>query len=269
MKTIKNILKSSLFLLIFTVISCEKEIELNVPQATPKLVIEAIVTDSDDSYVRITKSKSIYENEETGFEAINDASVTISDDDGNTYIFNNVNSYGYYMLEGFIGISGRTYSLDIDADGEHITATDKMLSHVDIEAISFKDIPISDEGEKQVICHFQDDIETEDYYFFRVIETPSPNPFGNYKTVRGDLLFNGLLAEVAMKHFFSTPGTLIDVQLYHINKENYKYFYTLGSIEGGGPFGGGTPGNPINTVEGDAIGFFGAWAKSSIEIEVP
>jgi len=252
-------------LLVFT--SCKKEIELNVAQATPKLVVEAIVTDSENSYVRITKSKSIYDNEES--EAINDADVSISDDQGNTFLFNNINSFGYYALDGFIGIPGRTYTLDIDANGLHITGVDKMLPHVDLEAITFRNIPISDDAEKQVLCHFQDDGATEDYYYFKVIETPSPTPFGSYNTSRSDLLFNGLTTEVVMDRFFTLPGTTLNVYLYHVNKENYKYLYTLSSISGDGPFGGGSPGNPINTIDGDAIGFFGAWPESSIEIVVP
>jgi len=62
---------------------------------------------------------------------------------------------------------------------------------------------------------------------------------------------------------FSKPSVLE-------NKEHYKYFSTLKSIEvQTGPFGDGTPGNPNNTVGGNAIGFFCVATISTINIEIP
>jgi len=257
-----------LALISISLASCEKEIDLEVAQATPKIVVEALVSDASDSYVRITRSKSIYDNENTGFEAINDAEVKISDDQGNSFTFVN-NSNGYYRPPSFVsfqGIAGRTYNLDIVADGKHITGVETMLTPVALEAVTFQNHPVSGTEFKRVSCHFQDPETSENYYLFKIIDS---NP-GLYNTLRSDLLFNGQHTEVVMDRYRGSIGDTIHVQLLHINKEHYKYFSTLKSIgDQLGPFGGGTPGNPNNTIKGDAIGFFCAAAINEISIVIP
>lgn len=262
--------KISLLLLIsFSFLACEKEIDLEVAQTAPKIVVEALVSDGVDSYVRLTRSKSIYDNEDTGFESINNAEVKISDDLGNTYIFENSNMEGYYhplSSASFQGIPNRTYTLDIRADGEHITGVESMLAPVVLESVAFQNYPVAGDEFKRVSCHFQDPEDAENYYLFKITDE---NP-GLYNTLRSDLLFNGQFTEVVMDRYRGTQGEEISVQLLHINKEHYKYFSTLKSIEvQTGPFGGGTPGNPNNTIEGNAIGFFCAATISTINIEIP
>ncbi len=277
MKNIKLIHSLYFFLLTisFGLISCEKEIELDVPQATPKIVVEAIVSDKENaSYIRITRSKSIYDNESSAFDIVTDAVVTISDNEDNTYSFDlAVGTAGYYLNSDFIGEIGKTYTLDIIADETHITAEETMLSSIILEEVTFQDIPIGENNDKQVICHYQDNALTEDYYLFSITATGTDTVFAHsYKTVRSDLLFNGQLTETVMDRYRAEQGANLEIQLWHINKENYKYFYTLGSIEfinQGGPFGDGTPGNPISTINGDAIGFFSAVSMSTLTIVVP
>ena len=249
-------------LLVVILTACKKEIDLNVPQATPKIVVEAVVTNDNASYVRLTRSKSIYENEELGFEPITDAQVVITDDTGNIFDFT-YDSDGYYFNSLIYGISGTTYTLDILADDEHITGVDKMLLPVTINSVSFEEFGFGNGNEKRVYCHFNDEVTTEDFYLFKITDS---------RTVSSDQLFNGIEARVFMDRYFGEQGDEITIELLHINKENYKYFYTLGSIEhidDGGPFASGIPGNPINTIEGNAIGFFGTFPVSYYSITIP
>lgn len=259
----KNIFYNILLLSTLSLFSCEKEIDLKVPQATPQIVVEGVVTnDPDNNYIRLTKSKSIYENEELGFEPITDAEVTISDNLGNEFEFT-YSENGFYVHPGFVGILGTTYQMDIYADGEHITGEDKLLSKVPVDEITFEDAAFGEENERIVYCHFHDPADEENFYLFRI---------DDYKTVTTDRIFDGNDTRVFMDRFRAVAGDEITVNLLHINHEHYRYFYTLGSIEyldQGGPFSGGTPGNPENTIEGNAIGFFGAFATDSKTVVVP
>lgn len=244
--------------------SCEKEIEVHIDQATPQLVIEAVVTnDVTKNYVRITRSKSIYENETLGFPLVTDAEVTLTDSDGLVFPLYYVEN-GYYRNEDVIGIPGKTYFLQIKVGNEIITGEELMPEPVTVTQLSFE--PSSGFGGTNgyiVYCHFQDNPNQENFYLFRI---------DDYKTVRSDNLFNGLEAKVFMDRYLGVPQEEITLQLLHINKENYRYFYTLGSIEymdDSGPFSGGTPGNPVNTISGNAIGFFGAFYVDSKTIVLP
>ncbi len=259
----KSIFYNIILISTLSFFSCEKEIDLKVPQATPQIVVEGVITNNQsNNYVRLTKSKSIYENEELGFEPITDAEVTINDNLGNEFEFT-YSENGFYIHNGFVATIGLTYQLNINAEGEHITGEDKLLPVVSIDEITFEDAAFGEENERIVYCHFQDPADVENFYLFRI---------GNYKTVTTDRVFDGNNTRVFMDRFGAVAGDEITINLLHINHEHYRYFYTLGSIEyldQGGPFSGGTPGNPENTIEGNAIGFFGAFATDSMTVVVP
>ncbi|HAS42147.1 MAG TPA: hypothetical protein DCS93_16845 [Microscillaceae bacterium] len=122
-------------------ISCEERIDSSLLSGEPVLTINALITDQKGPYyVRITKSSSDLQKEfniEQGlaisrkFEAINNATVTMNDDQGNidTLEFWNVNltenpslgewiDQGIYRTKHLQGVAGRTYTLTVVYEGK-------------------------------------------------------------------------------------------------------------------------------------------------------
>ncbi|HAS43330.1 MAG TPA: hypothetical protein DCS93_22815 [Microscillaceae bacterium] len=130
-----------LLLTLVTFTSCEEKIDKSLLTGEPKLVIHGLITDQEGPYfVRITRSstdltqKFNLEQElavSREFEAINNAQVTISDDQGNvdSLQFWDVDltqdgglgewvDQGLYSTTHIQGVAGRTYTLTVTHEGQ-------------------------------------------------------------------------------------------------------------------------------------------------------
>ena len=102
-------------------ISCgEKIIDIDLSDYRDKIVIEGIVSNNSGPHrVRLSKAKYIFDSEES--QTVSNASVTISDDQGNIAVLEETEP-GLYETRSITGVPGRTYKLEVRAEGELYTA---------------------------------------------------------------------------------------------------------------------------------------------------
>ncbi len=119
-------MKNRLVLLIMIFISmilfsCQQIISVDIPDSTPKLVVQGeILTDKDSSYVYLTKSVSYYSNDV--YPTVNNAVVTVSYN-GKNVLFKPVGNGVYKPDSGFVPPINTQYSLNINYDGNTYTST--------------------------------------------------------------------------------------------------------------------------------------------------
>src|SRR5690554_906724 len=103
-----------IFAILFSTIllySCEKEIDLDLNNSDPQIIIEGSITDAPGPYyVRI--SKSVNFDEPNSYPPVSGAYVTISDNEGNTDVLTEIEE-GLYQTNTIVGAPGNTYNLSV------------------------------------------------------------------------------------------------------------------------------------------------------------
>jgi len=250
-------------ILLIGFVSCEKKIELHPENSEQKIAVEAMFTNSGlISYVVLSKTKSIYE-DILNHEYIKDADVKIIDQtthDTIHFVFDpNDNEHKYKCTTG--GTPGHSYKLDINTNGQHITAQQTMTQLIALErVISVQNPEKPDEYFLKV--KFDDPPNQEDYFLF-ILQPMDPDSGLEMKfTAMSDLSYNRSEKTLTLnKDVFHKDEDWM-VLFLHIDRKNYNYFSVIeramrSLVNGAHPFFGLSLGNPVSTVSGDqTIGFF-------------
>lgn len=256
------------FIILFT--SCEEVIDVDLKDAEPRLVIEGNISSEPGPYtVYLSKSGSYFDY--STLERIGDGEVTISDEYGNSEVLNEV-STGIYQTENMLGLENTNYSIQVISEGVVYTAEEYLPNKVEIDTMFFeKDEPGSFGNDQNTItysiyCVFTDPGETVDYYRFNIYTNGilEEAGFGTY-LVTDDELFNGNIFPVRFAGREVVPGDTVRIELQTTGFNTYEYLRTLNdAISGGGM--GSTPYNPITNLDNDALGYFGAYNNSAMEV---
>ncbi|GGE88410.1 protein of unknown function [Chishuiella changwenlii] len=262
----KKILAIIPLLLLF--ISCEKEIELDLKNTTPQIVVEGAITDAEGPYfVKLSKSINFYDPNK--FPAVTGASVIITDNLGNSDVLTELED-GLYRTNNIVGFPGNTYNLSITVGEDKYYATSTMPQKVNLDSIRFE--------------HGQD-TEGEDYYSIIPIYK-NPSTFGNYYRFvtkinnRTDDTYylkndtNGIdqindSPIYNLDYTYINKNDLVEVEMRCIDRITYNYFNTILQVINAGPNGGITPTNPPNNITGSpALGIFSAYTTQTIKQKV-
>lgn len=148
--------------------SCSEEIELNLdPEQYSRLIVQAKITDLYDTQTIILKKTSPYDSHEPNPSA-EGALVTVSDGE-NTYLFTEEIPGTYKNLE-LKGQVGRTYTLNIEYDGESYSAVSKMHKTIEIDSLGFKRFNMGIPADKPhftVMVYGQDCDTPDQFYMFQ------------------------------------------------------------------------------------------------------
>ncbi len=99
-----------IFILLVTLLSCEKEAYIKIPQPTPRLVINSILIPNQDIEIYITESKYALNDEKN--RIITDATVKLFCNDQYLISLTHTKN-GIYTHKGLKPISGNTYSIEV------------------------------------------------------------------------------------------------------------------------------------------------------------
>lgn len=167
-------MKNILFILIaffFIFSSCEKKLDIDLPDSDKKIVVNGIVNPDSLMKVRISKSLNVLDN--GNVEYLSDAVVKLYKDDVLMEELNNMNS-GYFMSSVFPEINAN-YKLTIDYSGLTSVNSEiqlkKAVNIVSVDTVS--EVRINNYGDGYIdtsyIMHFEikikDDADKSDYYF--------------------------------------------------------------------------------------------------------
>ncbi|PWK28136.1 uncharacterized protein DUF4249 [Arcicella aurantiaca] len=128
---------SALFL-----ISCEDVISLDVQKTDPYLVVDGSITNlAGEQVIRLTKSQDLLS--EATPEGVKNATVKVTDNLGKVYEFKDLKNEGKYVwtptnATEVMGVIGKTYSLEIQSEGEIYKASSKLNRVPKIDSIVYK-----------------------------------------------------------------------------------------------------------------------------------
>ena len=241
--------------------SCEKKIILHPENSEQKLSVEAIFSDSPFvSYVRVTKSKSIYQ-PITDHEQITDADVQIIDLTTNDTIqFAYDNGTENYKA-AVAGLAGHRYRLDIMAQGHHLTSTKTMMPKVNLDRVI--SVPTAEDPDVYYLkMQFDDPPGQQDYYLI-IIQPMDPNSgLESRFAVMSDMTYDHNEKTISITDEFFNKNEDWVVLFFHIDRENFNYFKVIhramkSLVNGAHPFYGLSLGNPQSTIDGDqTLGYF-------------
>ncbi|WMJ74565.1 DUF4249 domain-containing protein [Cytophagaceae bacterium ABcell3] len=251
--------------------SCEKVVDMDLNEESPRVVIEGQVTNKPGPYtIRITQSGSYMGGDK--FEKIVGANVKVYDNAGQSESLVEEEP-GLYKTTNLEGVEGRVYHLEVEYDSEKYTASSSMPVKVPIDSLTLhhREEQLFNWPEYYINMHFTDPGHTRNYYYLKVYNNNMQGEPSPHFVVFDDLLFNGrsISDDIGFSDF--EKGDTVHVELLSIDREAYEYYNNLNAIlnnAGGNPFQG-APQNPTTNISGNALGFFGAYAidKASILID--
>lgn len=260
MKLLKTIFFS--IFISFLLISCEKEIELDLKESAQLFVVEGIVHDNlGDNFVAISKTR-VYDNN-GAIEYVSNALVQISDGVGGLFNLTEVDTIpGYYTSSNLIGIAGRTYDLRVSINGNIISGSSLMSPRIEIDSLTYDEIPNFGSGDTlqySILCHFTDPLNVINFY--RMKSFLGDEQLDGYVNWSDDAI-DGASTGLPVFNATYLAGDLARIQLLSIDEPNFRYFVGLALSQEGE-----VPGNPESNLSGEnAVGYFGAYAKSEATI---
>jgi hypothetical protein len=250
---------------VFILPGCQKVINVDLNEATPRIVIEGLINDRRGPYsVSITRSGSYFNQPELPF--VSGAQVIVKDNTGTTDTLKEA-APGIYLTAKTRGIPGRTYTLQVIADNQEFDGTSTMLSHVTIDSLrlvksDFQRFDFGGNNDKElnmeIHCFFKDPPE-KNFYRLKVFKNDSINT-QSYR-LYDDQYTNGEETELRVSR--AEAGSSYRIELMSIDRATYSYYRTLDDLLFTNPFFGSTPANPNTNLSNGALGYFGAYASSS------
>jgi len=247
-------IKYSLLLLIAAAFSsCEEIIDIDLKDADPVLVVEANISDVNELHY-IYLSKTVQFGDDNKPLRVSGAQVRVSEDGSRVYTFDEF-SPGVYRAN-FKGKVGSTYQLRIELEGKTYNATSVMPPKINLDSVSITQVDFFDERRKFVKLHYQDPPETADA--FRCVLSINNNKLTEF-FVDNDRFNNGKYIDRIIysdePDIVTGDDIIIDFQTIDLN--NYRYFFTIQQISGGGgpPV---APSNPVSNISNGALGYFSA-----------
>jgi hypothetical protein len=259
----KNII---LFSLLFSLVlfSCEKVIDLDLMSSDTMYVLEGAVTSGDSAhYLSITTS--IPFNQSNDFPIVDNATVTLTDNLGNTAAMIHIGE-GIYEAQNYIAFDGRTYTMTAKIGERTFTSTVAIPFTVTLFGAVV--LPSSFFGQvgNLIVPGFQDPAQYKNYYRFRYQEKDSiDNDSGDI--ISNDDISNGQVNQQPfIGAYLPASGDTVIYTMWGIDKSVYDFLYSKETNTSGNS---GAPANPVSNWSGDALGYFTAHNVQQIEIIIP
>ena len=262
---IKNIpFLISLMVLSGLLSSCKKVIQLNLNTSSPQIVIQGDLFDHEGPYtVKISRSVNFYD--ANVFPAVSGATVTITDNLGNSDHLTE-SSPGLYITSTLHGIPGRTYTLQVNADGQTYTASSTMPVPIDIETVYFQKSLFGNNIFPGIT--FIDPPNVTNYY--RLIYFIN-NIQQNDINVTDDKLDAGKKINYLIRPLDTDnklqAGDYVTIWLETVDQGVYEYFRTADTGNRGGQLT--SPANPTSNISNGALGYFNACSVRTLSAVVP
>jgi len=262
MHIIKTIFIAAVTLITFS--SCEKVVEFDLNDHSPRLVIEGTVTnEAGPYYVIVSMSQSF--DDITEYITVNDALVIITDDTGTVDTLTLILD-GLYQTNILTGVEGRTYSLVVVVGDKTYRSVCTMPRHVNLDALFVAKDPTSNTGfALQPVYH--DPVDETNFYRFNAYEGHDHIPLIR---IRNDHSTNGTTVEqpVGFENYYN-PGDSATLEMMCIDGQVYQYLFGLSETIKTGLNAPASPGNPVSNISGGCLGYFSAHTvqRKSILVE--
>lgn len=245
---------SLLLLLSLGFVACEKVIEVDLDDTEIKLVIEAVVHPGiGNNEVTLTRSTNYFDASESPM--VSGATIRITDNAGQDFQLIET-SPGKYSADSLEGIVGRSYSLEVQSEGNTYRAMSTMPEIVQFDSLVVLEATILGDDDLDYVLRgfFQDPPNQRNYYRFSIFR--NGNKLDGF-FANSDELFAGEYVEYPFIQQGYALGDSARVIAYSIDEHVLKYFQGLDNSNDVGD-GSAAPGNPETNISGDALGYFSA-----------
>jgi hypothetical protein len=245
--------KSHIFIAILSLLfftSCEEVVQLDLPTAAPRIVIEASInwqkgTTGALQKIKLSTTTGFYS---TSIPVVSGASVIVKNSSNTIFTFNEISGTGEYVCTNFVPVLNERYTLSVISNNQTYTATETLQSVAPITEIIQDDKGGFTGDNIEIKTYFNDPANENNFYLYNY----------NYS---GEVLQNFYVDEDVFyqgNRFFSVSlsdkvkkDDKITVTHFGISKTYYNYLSVLLSIASNG---GGSPfQSPPATVRGNII----------------
>jgi hypothetical protein len=265
---VKIILKITTFLILlavtlFTLISCEDVVTVDLETAEPKLVIDASLkwqkgTTGNEQTILLSTTAGFYED---NVPAATGATVFVTNENNDVFNFTEITNTGEYFCDYFVPEIDQTYTLTVIYNGEIYTATETLKEVPAITNVE-QDDNGGFTGDQIEVKFFYNDIPNVDNYYLIQFNT-SITILPEYDVISDEFFQGNQMFGLYINEDLN-PTNTVTLTLQGISESYYNYMNILLGIagsNGGSPFQ--TPpatvrGNIINETNFDnyALGFF-------------
>ncbi|MBZ9627779.1 DUF4249 domain-containing protein [Psychroflexus sp. CAK1W] len=243
-------------------IACEDVVEVDLEEAQPRLVVDAILqwekgTTGKNQTIKLSRTRGFFEEEP---RPVSGARVVVSSNSNVEFNFEEI-SPGEYVTSSFEPELNEFYSLRIELNGDVYSAEETLKPVVPIDLIEQIDQGGFSGEDIELKAFYTDPEGEENYYLFKFfapfLAFPDLSVFDD-EFNDGNQIF-GLFSEEDLE-----PGMDVSIQLHGISKEYYNFLEILLAQAGsaGGPFEtqpATVRGNIKNEKDADELifGYFG------------
>jgi len=300
----KNLTVFLSLIFIAALLSCEKEITVDLPRPELKIVIEGAIEEGEYPWVFVSRNSAYFDVFEFDISdqailqkhLVLDATVIVSDGiiTDTLELLLNPFVFPFFQYKGntIKGEVNKSYSLTVIADGNVYTANTTIPQAVPIDSMKFK--PETNQDTIGYVWIYLKDPDTVgNYYrvFTQIIGRD--NTFTRpYPSVTDDKFFNGQKAEYSLyrgrdplndefdddnldkdgvPRWFFRVGDEVIVKLTTIDAEHYRFWYSVEQqyISDGNPFA--SPISVKSNISNGALGVWGGYGvfKDTILIALP
>ncbi len=253
--------------------SCTEVLDVDLDTENDRLVVDGLVTNQLKPF-QVKLSRTLALDDSTAFPAVNNAFVTIGDNQGNLdtlYLETN----GVYKTNGpRQGVVGRTYLLTISVDGKSYVGQDILTSVAPIDTIftlyreKGEEAGIQEAG-YYIYFAFMDPAE-KNYYMEEITKDLAPVLKSNQLAVYNDQFIkpNVVFLTRAPGRFVS--GEKAVLTLSSLSEAGYNYMNGVAlQLQNDGGFFSTPPANAPTNLSAGALGFFKASSVAVDSLIVP
>ncbi|WP_303318952.1 DUF4249 domain-containing protein [Flavivirga abyssicola] len=167
-------MKKIKYLFIFcllSLVSCEDVVDVDLNNAEPRLVINASLswikgTDGRTQSIQLSLTAPFFDKV---IPPATGASVTVTDSNNNTFIFNEIENSGVYINNNFLPVLNTDYNLTILYNNETYTATETLTPVVPIEFVEQKNDGGFAGDEIEIKAYYNDPSNIKNFYLFEFL----------------------------------------------------------------------------------------------------
>ncbi|MCF2875203.1 MULTISPECIES: DUF4249 domain-containing protein [unclassified Tenacibaculum] len=218
-------------------ISCTEVINVSVPNAGPRLVVEASInwtkgtTGGDQTIILRTSTAYFDTNKDV---PVTGAQVKVINTNSNAEFVFSDQGNGRYTTNSFIPVVNDTYKLEIIYNSKTYEATETLMSVVDIKKVEQTTDKGDSTTDKEVTIYFDDPENEENHYLGEFLTATEPVPVLDPIS---DSFTNGNQNFMEYENKDFVVGSTLNISLYGISKQYYNYINLLvQQSSSGGPF---------------------------------
>ena len=217
-------------------VSCEDVIQVDVPNAPPRLVIDASInwfkgTSGNEQLIKLTLSAPYFDDD---VPPANGAVVTVTNEDNTVFDFLEIDNTGTYANSNFAPVIDGSYTLRIRYNNETYTAIETLKSVSSVDFIEQKDDGGFSGEEIEIKAFYTDPVDEENFYFYQFkTDADTASEVYDDEFTNGNQIF-AFYSEEDLE-----VGDELTIVNYGISNRFYEFMFILLQQSGddsGGPF---------------------------------